>query len=87
MDDEVEPAPGLAQRREDAVDAGNVFHVTGQHMLDAELLGQRAHALAEGVALIGEGHFGAMRGQRLGNAPGDRMVVGDAHDQTALARH
>ena len=43
--------------------------------------------LAERLALIGEGELGAVRGQRLGDAPGDRVVVGDPHDQAALALH
>ncbi|MGY3449320.1 hypothetical protein ACVILH_001662 [Bradyrhizobium sp. USDA 4353] len=87
MDDEVEPAPGLAQCREDAIDAGDVLDIARQHVLDAELVGKRTHALAERIALVGEGHLGAVRSERLGDAPGDRMVVGDAHHQTAFACH
>ncbi len=48
---------------------------------------QRLHALAQRLALIGEGQFGALRGQRLGDAPGDGVVVGDPHDQAAFALH
>ena len=36
---------------------------------------------------IGEGELGAVRGERLGDAPGDRVIVGDAHHQAALAFH
>ena len=43
--------------------------------------------LAERVALIGEGQFRAVRRQRLGDTPSDRVVIGDAHDQAALALH
>jgi hypothetical protein len=46
-----------------------------------------AHALAQRLALVGEGEFGAVRGERAGDAPGDGMVVGHAHDQAATALH
>ncbi|MGY4283403.1 hypothetical protein ACVWXO_002623 [Bradyrhizobium sp. LM2.7] len=59
----------------------------GQHQIDAELLRQRLDPLAQGLALEGEGKLGAMGMQRLRHAPGDRMIIGDAHDQTALALH
>ena len=44
-------------------------------------------AIAEGITLIGEGQFGALSGQLLGDAPGYGILVGDAHDKTALAFH
>ena len=34
---------------------------------------------------IGEGQFGAGGARRLGDPPGDRAIVGDAHDEAALA--
>ena len=37
--------------------------------------------------MIAEGHGGAMVGEPAGDAPGDRMVVGDPHDEAALAFH
>ena len=43
--------------------------------------------LPNAAALVGEGHLGARGMQRLGDAPGDRAVVGHAHDQAALAGH
>ena len=72
---------------EHGIDAGDVLDVAGQHQFDAERFRQRLDALAERLALIGEGELGALRGQRLGDAPGDRMIIGDAHDQAALALH
>ena len=53
----------------------------------AERLRQRLDAPAERLALIGEGERRAVRGERPGDAPGDRVVVGDPHDQPALALH
>ena len=57
------------------------------HAHGAELVGERLDPAAEGVALIGEGHLGAESRQRPGDAPGNRMIIGDAHDQPALALH
>ena len=59
----------------------------GSDNFEPRLCGERAHPLAERLALIGEGEFGALGRQRLGDAPGDRMIVGDAHDEAALAAH
>ena len=53
----------------------------------ADALHQRPHALFQRFALIGESQFRALRGELLGDAPGDRLVVGHAHDQPALAGH
>ena len=47
MDEEVEPAPALADRREGGVEAGVVGHVAGHDEIAAPTrLGQRAHPLA-----------------------------------------
>ena len=53
----------------------------------ADFLRQRLDPLFQRVALIGEGELGALRVAGLGDAPGDRAVVGDPHDQAALAAH
>jgi hypothetical protein len=47
--------------------------VTSQwhHDLRADFGGQRLDALLEGIALIGEGEFGALVRAGLGDAPGD----------------
>ena len=41
----------------------------------------------ERLALIGESELGALLAERLGDAPGERAVVGEAHDQAALSLH
>ena len=53
----------------------------------AELGGERLDALLQRVALIGERELRALRARGAGDAPGDRAVVGDAHDEAALAGH
>ena len=65
MDQEVELPPFFAQRFEHGIDAGDVLDIAGQHQGNAELFGQRLDALAERIALIGKGEFGALRRQRL----------------------
>ena len=79
--------PFGAQRFEHRVDAGDVLDVAGQNQGYPKLLGQRLDAFAQRLALIGEGKLGALRSERFGNAPGNRMIIGDAHDQAALAFH
>ena len=53
----------------------------------ADLLRQRLDALLQRIALVGEGNVGALGAAGPGDAPGQRAVVGDAQDQTALAAH
>jgi hypothetical protein len=50
-----------------------------------ELAGERLDPLLQRVALIGQGQRGAVLVGRPGDAPGDRAVVRDPHDQAALA--
>jgi hypothetical protein len=39
------------------------------------------------LALIGESELGALFRQSLRNPPGQRLVVGETHDQAALSAH
>ena len=59
----------------------------GMAILRADRFGERLDPPAERLALVGEGELRAVRGERPGDAPGDRMVVGDPHHQAALALH
>src|SRR5262245_41903624 len=52
-----------------------------------DLLGQRFHPLLQRVTLICECEVGAVVAAGARNAPGDRAVIGYAHDQPALAAH
>ena len=87
MDEKVERAPVRRERANNCIDRGDVLDVAGQHASRAEALGERRDPFAERFALIGESEFGALAGQRFGDAPGDRMIVGDAHHEAALAAH
>ena len=84
---EIERAPLLGDGRERGVDRRRVLDVARQQQVGIDGLRQRLDAAAERLALIGEGERRAVRGERLRNAPGDRVVVGDPHDQPALALH
>src|SRR5262249_43149578 len=51
----------------------------------AQLAGERLHMGLRLVVEIGHGDLGAEGVERLGAAPGDRMLVGDADDEPLLA--
>src|SRR5262249_37142580 len=87
MDHEIEHAPSPAEPGENGVDGANVLDVAREHEIGFDGGSQRLHALAERLALLGKCELGAVFGQRLGYTPGDRVVVGDPHDQAALTLH
>src|SRR5207249_10550795 len=88
MDQEIEFAPFLLDRGESGVDAGRVGHVAGvDHLLAADRLGQRPHALFQRLALESAGELGAAVVADLGDGPGDRAFVGHAHDQALFSGH
>ena len=85
VDDEIELAPFLG----DAFKHG--FHLTGRadverhHDRGFELVRQRLDIFLRLVVQIGDGQLRSQRAERLGAAPGDRLVIGDADDETFLA--
>src|SRR6185437_14048957 len=87
VNEEIEPAPALFQRRKGPVKARLVRHVAIEHDVAADGLGERLYALAEGIALIGEGKLRSLCMNGLRDRPGNRAVVGDAHNEATLARH
>ena len=87
VDDEIEVAPDRAELGEGGVERGRLGHVAVDQGRRAQRLDQGDDALLERLALIGEGELGALAGQRLGDAPGDRAIIGDPHDEAALAGH
>ena len=86
MNDEVELAPFIFDLSENGVHRRRVSDVAMASDERAKALGQRTHALLQRIALIGEREFRARVMGRLGYAPGDRTVVGDAQNEPALAR-
>ena len=47
--------------------------------------GKRFDMLPGTLVQIGDGEIGSQRAKRLGAAPGDRLIVGDADDQSLLS--
>src|SRR6185503_17447331 len=84
---EVDRLPPFLQDCEGVVEIGHVADVAVDQEGGAQLLGERAHPLLHRLALIGKGQLGALPGERLGDPPGERAVVGEAHDQPALSFH
>ena len=87
VNDEVEPAPALLDLREGGVELVHVGDVAVDQEVGADLLGKRPHALGQRIALIGEGEFRTLGVKLLGDAPGQRLVVGQPHDEAALSCH
>ena len=87
MHQEVDAAPLFLQSLEGRRNRRAVFDVARDDQRGADLFGQRLDAAAEGLALIGESQFSAVLGKLLGDAPGNGVVVRDAHDEPALALH
>ncbi len=87
MDQEVEGPEGASHLPEGLVHGGVVGDVGGDQGLHPDALGQGAHPPLQRLALVGEGHLRALGGQLAGDAPGDGILVGDAHDEALLAPH
>ena len=87
MQQEIERAPGLLHRGEGGIDGRRLGDVAVADDDAADLLGQRLDPLLQRVALVGEGEFGAVVAAGPRDTPGDRAVVGHAHDQPAFAAH
>jgi len=87
VDHEVDLAPFFLQDIEHGVDRRGVGDVAVTQQKSAKLLCQRFDPLLQRIALPGERDFRTRVVACLGNAPGDRAVVGDAEDHPALALH
>ena len=72
---------------EHPVEIGHVGDVAFDQEIGADLGRERPDPLLERLALIGESELGALLGEPLRNPPGQRLVVGEAHDQAALSAH
>jgi hypothetical protein len=87
MHQEVERPPFFLDRREGRIEGDGIGHVAMTHQQPAKLLRQRLDPPLQRIALMGESDIGALRPARFGDAPGDRAVIGNSHDQAALAAH
>ena len=88
MDQKIEAAPGRLKLGEHSFDRGQILDVASVDMIGgAEFLRERRDPFAKRIVLIGEGKLGAFAGQGFGYAPGDRVIIRDAHHQAAFAAH
>src|SRR5688500_2939220 len=87
MHDKIHAAPGCPERVEYRLDGIGALDVAGIEHRRAERSGEGLYPPPEMLALVGESEFRALACQGPGDAPGDRMIVGNPHDQAALAGH
>ncbi len=87
VNDEVDGVPARLERIEGGVERIHVRYVALDQEIAAHLFRQRADALLERFALVGKGQFRPMLRQLPGDAPCQRLVVGEPHDQPALTCH
>ena len=85
MHDEIEAAPVLSDILEHGIDGRRIGDIAMADHIGTQFGGQRTHALFQSIALEREGQLRACGMAGLGNAPGNRAVVGDAHHKAALA--
>ena len=85
MDDEVEAAELLVDRREHRVHLRVDGDVTGQDQRIVQCLGELADVLFETLALVGHCQTRAGRRRRLRDGPRDRALVRDADDEPRLS--
>ncbi len=87
MYDEIQRPPFVRKSTEGGVHRGLIGHIDIDHEGRSDAFGQRRDAATKGFALIAESKLSPFSRQRLGNAPGDGVVVGDAHDEAAFSIH
>ena len=85
VDEDVERVVRLAPAREDPLDLLVGLDVARLDEGRPDRLGQRPDALLDQALDRREADLGALGVERLGDPPGDRVVVGDAEDERRLA--
>ena len=85
MHHEIQAAEPTLHRLRQRVEVLVAGHVAGQDERTVQARGQLAYILLEALALVGHGQAGALARDGLGDAPGQRALVGDAEDETVLA--
>jgi hypothetical protein len=85
--DEIECTPLRLDGREGRVDGGGLGDVAMADHDPADAFGEGPDPLLQCLALIGKGKLAALHVAGLGDAPGDRPIIGDPHDEAALPMH
>src|SRR4051794_10892506 len=87
MHNEIDFAPFLAEHVEHRVDGGGISHVAVTEQDAAEFVSQWLDPFLQRVTLPRQRDLRARRMASLGNAPGNRTVIGDTENNAALALH
>ena len=87
MDHEIDLAPLLLEHVESGVDGRGIGDIAVAEQDAAEFLGQRLDAFFQRVALPGQRDLRARRVAGFGDPPGNRAIVGNAENYSALALH
>ena len=87
VDEHIEVVPVFAQCLEEIVNLGVERDIQGIGHGRAEFGGHFLNAWFQLVVLIAKGELSAFTGEGLGNAPGDRTLACEPHDQSALSGH
>ena len=85
VNDEIEAAPFLGDALKNRLQLTRSAHIERHHDRRFELARQRLDIFLCLVIEIGDREFRPERPKGLGAAPGDRLIIGDADDQTPLA--
>ena len=85
MNQKIETAPFAFQAIKGGIEFGVVLDIAGKYDRGADRRRQRFEPFRLRLALIGEGDFSPLSGKRARDAPGDGMVVGHTHHQSAAA--
>ena len=85
VDDKIELAPVLGDTFEDRLHLAGRAHVERHHDRSFQLAGERLDVFLRLVVEIGHRQLRPERPERLGAAPRDRLVVGNADDEAPLA--
>jgi hypothetical protein len=85
VDDKINFRPFLGNSIESGVEAPGFRDVTWDNNVRANRCRQWLNPPAKRFTLIGESELGAVAMQKFSNSPGNRMIVGDAHDKPAFA--
>ena len=87
MHHKINIGPFGRQRVKGAIEIVHICNVAIDKKVTTELFCQRPDALFHDFALIAERQFRAFGMQTLRNAPRQRLVIGESHNQPAFARH
>ena len=85
MHQEIKLAPTRFNCGKGAIQRVIIGHINIHHEIATNACGKRREALAKALSLIGKAKPCARICHRFGNAPSDRALIGNAHDQATFS--